>query len=314
MTTQFKLPPGLSSTDRINHWADRYTKTQTGAQKAVEKYLMSLEDTVQERKTISAPSGYLSYNELYDLVYWKLKRSRWISKNSEFFVRKVTGEAFCLDDDWEKLNKLTDLYGVGQSVASAILHLCDEKKYPILDQHALRSIGIKQKDVYGPKYPFWQEYVAFCCATAKRYNVSMRTLDQALWKYSEVGIQENEELRHRKYPRTGGPLGVTMPDGKQLRRRYGVDTFVEVIEEIGVERVKRLNIIYGDNPLIRDKHDLLMDRWFDKFDNWIFHDERQWKESGPYEIRNPGAIYRQANLLREVAKRLNINLIVDTSL
>lgn len=194
MTTQLKLPSGLSSTDKINHWADRYTKNQTGAQKAVEKYLMSLEDTVQERKTSWTPSGYLNYNELYDLVYWKLKRSRWINKNSEFFVRKVTGEAFCLDDDWEKLNKLTDLYGVGQSVASAILHLCDEKKYPILDQHALRSIELKEEYVHGPKYPFWQEYVDLCRAKAKYYNVSMRTLDQALWKYSEVGIRENEEL------------------------------------------------------------------------------------------------------------------------
>ena len=314
MTTQLKLPPGLSSTDGINHWADRYTKTQTGAQKAVEKYLMSLEDTVQERKTISTPSGYLSYNELYDLVYWKLKRSRWIRKNSEFFVRKVTGEAFCLDDDWKKLNKLTDLYGVGQSVASAILHFCDQKKYPILDQHALRSIGIKEEDVYGPKYPFWQEYVALCRATTKRYNVSMRTLDQALWKYSEVGIQENEELRHRKYPRTGGPLGVTMPDGKQLRSRYGVDTFVEVIEEIGVERVKRLNIIYGDNSLIRDEDDIEIDRCLALLSDRFYCGKIQWKKSGCYEIRNPGAIYRQANLLREVAKRLNINLIVDTSL
>lgn len=90
-----------------------------------------------------------------------------------------------------------------------------------------------------------------------------------------------------------------MPNGKQVRRRYGVDTFVEVIEEIGVERVKSLNIIYGDNPLIRKKFD-------------FYRGEVQWKESGFYEIRNPSAIYRQANLLREVAKRLNINLIVDT--
>lgn len=298
MTTQLKLPPGLSSTDKINHWADRYTKNQTGAQKTVEKYLMSLKDTVQERKTSWTPSGYLNYNELYDLVYWKLKRSRWINKNSEFFVRKVTGEAFCLDDDWKKLNKLTDLYGVGQSVASAILHLCDQKKYPILDQHVLRSIEIKEEYVHGPEYPFWQEYVDLCRAEAKRYNVSMRTLNQALWKYSEVGILENEELRRRKYPRTGGTLGVTMPNGKQLRRRYGVDTFVEVIAEIGVERVKSLNIIYGDNPLIRSKFD-------------FYRGEVQWKESGFYEIRNPGAIYRQGNLLREVAKRLKIDLIID---
>ena len=135
----------------------------------------------------------------------------------------------------------------------------------------------------------------------------MRTLDQALWKYSEVGIWENEELRHRRYPRTGGPLGVTIPNGnqfryaKQFRRPSGIDTYVEVIEEIGVEKVKNLNIEYGDNPLIRK---------FGEFD--IIYDEGvNWKVSGPYYIRNPGAIYRQADLLRRFAKRLNIDMIID---
>ena len=104
--------------------------------------MIGLKNTVWERKTPEAPRGYLRYHELYDHVYWKLKRSRWINKNSELFVIKVTSEVFRLDDDWEKLKNLTGLYSVGQSVVSAILHLCDEKKYSILDQHALRSVGI----------------------------------------------------------------------------------------------------------------------------------------------------------------------------
>ena len=56
MTTQFKLPLGLSSTDKINHWADRYTKNQIGAQKLVEKYLMGLKKTVRgTQNTRSTP-------------------------------------------------------------------------------------------------------------------------------------------------------------------------------------------------------------------------------------------------------------------
>ena len=34
-----------------------------------------------------------------------------------------------------------------------------------------------------------------------------------------------------------GPLRVTMPDGQVICRRYGSDTFVEVIETIGIEKV-----------------------------------------------------------------------------
>ena len=307
MPSRYEMRLPFSTTKEIQDWAKRYNKNQTGVQKLIEKYLIGLKKTVRERKTRRTPGGYLRYNELYDLVYWKLKRSRWIDKNSKPVVRKVTSEVFRLDDDWEKLKKLTGLYGVGQSVASAILHLCDQKKYPILDRHALRSVGIDEKYIYGPKYPFWQKYVDFCRAEAERYNVSMRTLDRALWKYSEVGIWENDKLRCRRYPRTGGPLGVTIPNGnqfryaKQFRRPSGVDTYVEVIEEIGVEKVKSLNIEYGDNPLIRK---------FGEFD--IIYDEGvNWKESGPYYIRNPGAIYRQADLLRRFAKRLNIDMIID---
>ena len=47
---------------------------------------------------------------------------------------------------------------------------------------ALRSVGICEKYVHGPKYPFWQEYVNLCRENAKHYEVSMRALDRALWK------------------------------------------------------------------------------------------------------------------------------------
>ena len=311
MTEKYRMHFPFSTKKEINDWAARYTKNQTGAQQLIEQYLMALKGAIKRRRTPEAPRGYLRYDEFYDLFYWKLKRRpRSLKRDSKNEIQEITGEAFRLDNDWEKLDKLTKIHDVGRSVASAILHLCDQKKYPILDHHALRSVDIEEEYIYGPEYPFWQEYVGLCCRKTKRYDVSIRTLDRALWKYSEVGIWENEELRRRRYPRTGGPLGVTIPDGKQFRYakqfrcRYGVDTFVEVIEEIGVEKVKSLNIKYGDNPLIRNKHRLIEDPFFD--------DEGSWKESGSYEIRNPGPIYRQKNLLREVAKRLNIDLIMDS--
>lgn len=301
MATQYEMRFPFSITKEIRNWANCYTKNQTGARKFIEQYLMGLKSTVLKRKTPQAPRGYLLYDEFYDLYCWKLDRKPLsLKRHSKNQIQEITGEAFSLDNDWEKIDKLTKIYDVGQSVASAILHLCDQEKYPILDQHALRSVDIKEKYLYGPEYPFWQEYVNLCRAKAKRYEVSMRTLDRALWKYSEVGLRKNEELRRRRYPRTSGPLAVTMPNEKQIRRQYGVDTFVAVIEEIGTEKVQNLNIIYGDNPLIRE---------FDL--NLMYSTERQWKKSGDYEIRNPGNIYRQGNLLRKVAERLNIDLIID---
>ena len=308
MTAEHKMQLPFSTTKEIQDWAKRYTKNQTGVRKLIEKYLMGLKKTVRERKTRRTPAGYLRYHEFYDLYEWKLKRKpKSLKRHSKNEIQKIIGKAFGLNNDWEKLDKLTKIHDVGQSVASAILHLCDQGKYPILDQHALRSLAIEEKYVHGPEYPFWQEYVNFCRAEAKRCNVSMRTLDRALWKYSEVGIWENEELRRYRYPHTGGPLGVTIPDGKQFRyakqfrRQYGVDTYVEVIEEIGVEKVKSLNIEYGDNPLIYKVGDFGID----------INYELQWVDSGSYRIRNPGGIYRQGWRLEDIADRLNVDLIID---
>ena len=183
MTSQHEMIFPFTTTEEILNWEKCYTSPQTGAQRLVEEYLIGLKDTVRERKTPESPRGYLLYHEFWDLFNWKLKRQpRSLKKHSKIEIEAITGEAFSLDNDWEKLNKLTDIYDVGRSVASAILHLCDQEKYPILDQHALRSVGICEKYVYGPKYPFWQEYVDLCREKAKHYGVSMRTLDRALWK------------------------------------------------------------------------------------------------------------------------------------
>ena len=85
-----------------------------------------------------------------------------------------------------------------------------------------------------------------------------------------------------------------MPNGEQICHRYGSDTFVEVIEKIGIEKVKSLNLMYGKFPLI---------------DN-VVHDTGKQRESGRYYIRMPSAPYRQAIVLRKIAEGLNISLKV----
>lgn len=195
MTSQHEMIFPFTNREEILYWEKRYTCPQTGVQRLVEEYLIGLKDTVRERKTPESPCGYLLYHEFYDLFNWKLKREpRSLKENSKIEIEAITCEAFRLDNDWEKLNKLTEIHDVGRSVASAILHLCDhQKKYPILDQHALRSVGICEKYVYGPQYPFWQEYVNLCRKKAKRHGVSMRALDRALWKLRGRIITESAE-------------------------------------------------------------------------------------------------------------------------
>ena len=194
MTSQHEMILPFTTKKEILDWEKCYTDDLTGAQRLVEEYLIGLKDTVRERKTPEKTGGYLLYDEFYDLFNWKLKREpRSLEKHLKIEIEAITREAFSLKKDWEKLNKLTDIHDVGRSVASAILHLCDhQKKYPILDHHALRSVGICEKYVHGPEYPFWQEYVDFCREKAKCYDVSMRALDRALWKLRGRIITESD--------------------------------------------------------------------------------------------------------------------------
>lgn len=181
MTAEHKLLFPFTTKEEIHDWAKCYIHAQTGAQRRVEQYLISLKNTVVQAR------GYLLYNEFYDFYYWKLKRQPpLIKEDSETCIEKVTRKAFSLNDDWEKIEKLTDIVGVGESVASVILHLYDEGDYPILDVHALWSLTINHNDVFYDE-PFWKKYVKFCQAKAKCHGVCMRKLDRALYKFSESG-------------------------------------------------------------------------------------------------------------------------------
>ena len=102
------------------------------------------------------------------------------------------------------------------------------------------------------------------------------------------------EIRRKSYP-PGGPLGVIMPNGEKIRLATGVATYVKVIEKIGIENVKSLKLKHGDFLIIDD----------------VNHIEVNQRRSGHYYIKTPGNIYRYADILRRIAKGLNINLIAD---
>ena len=192
MASEYEMQFPFTTQKEILDWEACYIDGQTEKRQRQEQAVIEIEKAVKARKTLDTPGGYLLKDELQEMGKWKHRAlPSHIDKNPPGHVEKITVEAFGLDEDWAKLKKLISYYGgldgVRQSVASVILHLYDPKKYPILDEHALRSVGIKEEYVHGPKYPFWQEYVNLCRAEAERYDVSMRTLDRALYKYSESG-------------------------------------------------------------------------------------------------------------------------------
>ena len=76
------------------------------------------------------------------------------------------------------------LDGVGWPTASVLLHFGHAEPYPILDYRALWSCGVPRPP---SQYSFglWWPYTRFCREITRRYGISMRTLDRALWQYSK---------------------------------------------------------------------------------------------------------------------------------
>ena len=165
--------------DEILYWANLYTKDQKPERKRQEEDVIKIKCSVEDK-------GYLTKCELMEMGGWKDRFARSNIKNgsSSEHIEAVTRDAFRLGDDWEKLEKLTDIVGVGESIASVILHLYDQERYPILDRHALWSLTIDHTKVEYDE-PFWKKYVNFCQAKADCHGVCMRTLDRALYKFSE---------------------------------------------------------------------------------------------------------------------------------
>ena len=191
MTAERKMLFPFTNKDEILYWADRYTKRQSDKRRCQEEKVRKIKENVEARQTHENPGGYLTKCELLEMGGWKDRFApSKIKCNSPERIKEVTRDAFRPGDDWQKLEKLMGyyggLYGVGQSVASTILHLYDPERYSIFDPHALRSIRIKKKDVEGDK-KFWKEYVKFCREKAKCHGVCMRTLDRALYKFSQSG-------------------------------------------------------------------------------------------------------------------------------
>lgn len=128
--------------------------------------------------------GHLTRSELERVAYWKAPRSAGhASKNTEDYVREITGFAFAAKCERARVESLTLLDGVSWPTATVILHFFHSDPYPILDFRALWSVSLEVPNQYN--FGFWWTYVEFCREAARTGGVDMRILDRALWQYSK---------------------------------------------------------------------------------------------------------------------------------
>lgn len=129
--------------------------------------------------------GHLMKDEFLAVCAWKTVRSRSrCNSNDEQLVKEVSAISLTTDSERLRIQVWTLLAGVGWPTASVFLHFAFPDQYPILDYRALWSLNSEVSTQY--TFDFWWGYTEFCRALAREAGVSMRVLDQALWKYSEI--------------------------------------------------------------------------------------------------------------------------------
>ncbi len=128
--------------------------------------------------------GHYTRAEFIEVCAWKTVRSRpKVAANSDEAVVDATGRALSAVDEAARISPLLELAGVGVPTASTLLYFVYPDDYPILDVRALESLGVKPRSVY--PVGFWLAYLNACRTLARRAEVSVRTLDKALWQHSK---------------------------------------------------------------------------------------------------------------------------------
>ena len=141
--------------------------------------------------------GFLSKDQFIKVCKWKTDRSKSRCEiNDEQLIRDVTTIALNHSNEKLRIEILTLLDGVLWPTASVFLHFFHKEKYPILDFRALWSLGIKDENLPNQyDFDFWWDYVLYCRKLSEESGLDMRTIDKALWAFSNKNQKPNKKVR-----------------------------------------------------------------------------------------------------------------------
>jgi len=138
----------------------------------------------KELKNWFLSNKYLDKRHFVILGLWKSKRpKKHYENNDDEFIREITSFALSTKNERASIGSLLLIKGASWPVASVILHFAYPNKYPILDFRAIWSLGWQQPKSYD--FGFWEKYTEELRKLSEKYQVSLRTLDKALWYYSK---------------------------------------------------------------------------------------------------------------------------------
>ncbi len=136
-------------------------------------------------------NGKWTQDDLEWIIKWKVGTAfekptlRHIRSNSDEQIRQAIETAVNARTVGDKVNALTSIKGVGVPVASAILLFINPNRYTVIDVRAwgaLHEMGYVDQELSdNPSVEEYLIYLGSCWTLANEYDVSLRTLDMALW-------------------------------------------------------------------------------------------------------------------------------------
>jgi len=152
------------------------------------------EEDVETKKLIeyckpARKRGFLTQEEFIKICKWKSPRPlKYYINNSEENIKNITQKAFSTKFEKRKIEILIKLNGVCVRVASSILAIIYPEMYGVLDFHvrnSLENFNIIKKKSMNYDVKDWYRYIMIIRHFAKKFNVTPRDIDRALWNYDK---------------------------------------------------------------------------------------------------------------------------------
>lgn len=129
---------------------------------------------------------HLKPEEFFAIIIWKSNRAKTkvragIQKNGG--VAEITGKLNNFAKK-EKVEFLCGIDGIGIPIASAILTVCYEDEFTVVDYRAKAALKYLGENIHGDptaNVDSYLEYVDRCKKLAKQNQYSLRDIDRILW-------------------------------------------------------------------------------------------------------------------------------------
>ena len=165
----------------VEYWASKYA------------YRKADERAFEAGKRIR--NGDYGRTNLEEIVHWKSERRKaLIAHNSDAEIKDALSLAVSAKEPRSALAVLMGLCGVALPMASTILTAVCPDAYTITDYRAMEALGQPGADYYNLNM-YLHDYLPTCRRFASQAGVSLRTLDKALWTWSEKNPRANSSQR-----------------------------------------------------------------------------------------------------------------------